>query len=296
MKKIKLFLLTAAAVLFAACSEDDLNSNAVQVGFEGAQIQFNESDGLVHFPLKVVGERNGDIKVKIGVTSGTAVENEHFIITSYDINIPADADEVCVEMRIIDDGQTENDDRTFTISVVDIQGAELSQDATCTVVLKDVDANPFFKLFGKYEAEAFDVKSGDPCNFIVTIDDDGDGDGKYLYASGCPSFWYGFDTKIILGYNPDGTLNVEYGYWDGLYNFGSYTGVVCYQPGFLTEGKIRPVEEASATYNSTFDTITFEDGLLFTTGVYVYDNGNITDYKGYYDAPVYVTKLTKVNE
>ena len=39
------------------------------------------------------------------------------------------------------------------------------------------------------------------CNFTVTIDDESEGTGEFLYAAGQPSSFYGFDTKWILGYS-----------------------------------------------------------------------------------------------
>ena len=301
MKFSKIFLTLTVAAAFTACANKtewdvsgDINTGKAEVGFESATVAYNESDGLVKLPIKVTGERNGNIKIKVKATDGTAVQEEHYIMTSEDLNIPAGED-VSLEFRLLDDGQEENDAREFTLTITGVEGAELSEISTCTVTLKDVDANPFFKLFGTYVAEAYDME-GNPCNFNVTIDDEAEGTEKYLYAAGQPDSFYGFDTKWILAYSTDGTLSFEYGYWDGLYNFGSFTGVVTLQPFFFNADteKWAPAESAAATYNDTFDTITFEEGMAVGTGVYVYDNGQITTYAGRYDGPVYVTKFTKV--
>lgn len=301
MKFSRIFLTLTVAAAFTACAnktewdiDGDKNTTDAQVGFESATIAYNESDGLVKLPIKVTGERNGNIKIKVVATDGTAVQTEHYIMTSGDLNIPAE-EEVALELRLLDDGQVENDAREFTLTITNVEGAKLSDVSTCTVTLKDVDANPFFKLFGTYEAEAFDL-DGNPCNFTVTIDDEAEGTEKYLYADGQPSSFSGFETKWILAYSTDGTLTFEYGYWDGLYNFGSFTGVVTLMPFSYNSSteKWVPEQSASATYNDTYDTITFQDGMAIGTGVYKYENGQITSYMGRYDGPVYVTKFTKV--
>lgn len=299
MKNIKLFLLAAAATMFAACSEEEFNSNAVTVGFESSTISYKESDGTIILPLKIEGERNGDIKVQVVATDGTAKSEQHYIMTSGDINIPANAEEIGVEIRLLDDGQEENEDRTFTLKVVSAKGAQISSIGEVVVSLLDVDANPYYKLFGTFEAEAVDLE-GKPCNFTVTIDNDGDTDEKYLYACGLPESiaaeWDANACKWILAYDPDGTLTFEVGYWDGLYNFGSFVGVVSTMPFFLEGDKLLASETASATYNETYDTIEFEEGMLLGIGVYAYDqaSSSITQYMGRYGLPVYVTKLTRV--
>lgn len=301
MKFSRIFLALTVATAFTACSNKtewdvsgDINTTDAEVGFESATVAYNESDGLVKLPIKVTGERNGNIKIKVQATDGAAVQEVHYLMTSGDLNIPAE-EIVSVELRLLDDGQEENEDREFTLTITNVEGAKLSEISTCTVTLKDVDANPFFKLFGTYEAEAFDLE-GNPCNFTVTIDDEAEGTEEYLYAAGQPGSFYGFETKWILAYSPDGTLSFEYGYWDGLYNFGSFTGVVTLQPFFFNADteKWVPADAASATYNDTYDTITFEEGMAVGTGVYKYEDGQITSYVVCYDGPVYVTKFTKV--
>ena len=301
MKFSRIFLTLIVAAAFTACANKtewdvsgDINTSKAEVGFESATVAYNESDGLVKLPIKVTGERNGNIKIKVNATDGTAVQEVHYIMTSGNLIIPAD-EVASLEFRLLDDGQEENEDREFTLTITNVEGATLSDISTCTVILKDVDADPFFKLFGTYEAEAYEP-DGTPCNFTVTIDDESEGTGEFLYAAGQPSSFYGFDTKWILGYSEDGTLTLQYGYWDGVYNFGSFKGVVCLMPYFYNEqtGKWVPSESASATYNDTFDTITFEDGMAIGTAVYVYENSQITDYAGRYDGPVFVKKFTKV--
>lgn len=301
MKYIKLFMLAAVATLFAACSDDEsFNTSEVTVGFEAAEQTYLESAIMINVPVKITGERNGDIKLKVEAVDGTAKDGEHYLVTSTDLNLPADSkdDVITVEVTIYDDGSEENDDRSFTLNIIDAKGAKIGT-RSCAITLKDVDKNPYFKLFGTYTVEAYDLKTGDPANFDITINDDSDPDSdeKYLYGAGAPDSWYGFESSWILEYSPNGTLQFSTdGYWDGLYNFGSFKGAVSVLPYVLTDAsKLLPCDDGmgpQAVYNDTFDTIEFVDKCIITTAIWSY-NGGFEAYKGYYDAPVVVKKLTK---
>lgn len=301
MKYIKLFMLAVVATLFVACSDDDSfnSNNDVTVGFEAAEQTYNESDNMIYVPVKVSGERNGDVKIKVEAVDGSAKDGTHYMVTSGDINIPGDSEEdvVNIEVLVYDDGTEENDDREFTLNIVDANGATVSI-SSCVVTLKDVDKNPYFKLFGTYTVEAIDVATETPVTFDLVINDDADAASaeKYLYGEGAPSHWFGFDSKWILEYHPDGTLQFSTdGYWDGLYNFGSFKGAVSVLPYHVVGGKLTPCNDGQgpkAVYNDTFDTIEFVDDCYLSTAVWSY-NGGFEAYKGYYDDYIYVTKLTK---
>lgn len=295
MKKIKLFMLTAVAAIFAACSDTDINTTPVEVGFGSNVVAFNESDGIVKIPLKVYGEANGMVKISVKAEDGTAITEEHYILTSENISIPA-GEETSLELRLLDDGQEENENREFTITIESAEGAAISESFNeIKVIIKDVDAVPFFKLFGTYKCEAVDITTGNPIEFNVTLNDEGEGTQEYLYGDGQPNTWYGFETKMIFGFHDDGQLTFEYGYWDGLYNFGSFTGVVCYHPYLYSGSKYVPAESTTATYNDTFDTITFAEGTFAATAVYAY-SGGIGDYMGRYDDLINLVKMTKISE
>ena len=296
MKNIKLFMLMAVAAMFAACSDTDINTTPVEVGFELNTISFNETDGIVKVPIKIKGEANGCVKVKVKTTDGTAIGEKHYILTGENINIPA-GEAVNLELRILDDGQEENDNREFKITIESAEGATISEtNNEIHVVIKDVDAVPFFKLFGTYVCEAIDPQTNDPINFIVTLNDENEGTQEYLYGDGQPSIWTGgFETKMIFGFVGDGQLTFEPGYWDCLYNFGSFYAVACYQPYNLSGEKYVPVESSTATYDESFSTITFAEGTYVSTAIYAYDlnTSTISDYKGYYDTPILLVKMTK---
>ena len=204
MKKLYLTLLSAVALMFAACSDDDnMNSTNATISFKNSEVTFLESAGMVNVPLVVEGERNGDIKVHLKATDGSAVETGHYLVTSTDINIPAGSEETTfnVEVIIYDDGTEENDDRTFTLSIESIEGAKAGQNESCSVKLKDVDKNPYFKLFGEYTATGIDSKSGETITFDVTISDT---DGHDTYTEEALVCW-GFP-EGGNGYNPEALM------------------------------------------------------------------------------------------
>lgn len=301
MKYYKLFMLIVVASLFAACSDDDsFNTNGdVTVGFAATEQVYNESDNMIYVPVKISGMRNGDIKFKVEAVDGSAKTNTHYMVTSGDINLPADSEDdvVNIEIAIYDDGQEENDDREFTLNIINADGATVGI-SSCVVTIKDVDKNPYFKLFGTYNVEAIDTKTGDAVNFELVINDDQDAASaeKYLYGEGAPSTWYDFDTKWILEYHPDGTLQFSTdGYWDGLYDFGSFKGAISVLPYNLVGSKLVPCEDGQgpkAVYNDTFDTIEFVDDCYLSTAVWSYTT-TFEAYRGYYDPFIKVTKLTK---
>lgn len=299
MKTIYLYLLAMTAILFAACSDDDnMNSAPVTVSFNAAEVTFKESDNLVNVPIVVDGERNGDIKVSLKVTDGSAISEGHFIVTSTEINIPADSEDTSfnVEMILIDDGTEENDDREFTIAIDKVDGATIGTNGSVKVILKDVDKNPYFKLFGTWKATATDVGSGEQVTFDVKISDN-DGDDSYAedYLV-CQGFWEAgaYNDKVIwlLAYSKNGTLKLEAGnpyFWD-YYNFG-FIGFVAVG-AYTAEAKPKVgSEDLMATYNDSFDRIVFDTesanpwmGIM----VHRYDSstGSIGEYAGRYGNPI----------
>lgn len=301
MKQIKLFLLIVVAAVFGACSDDDdWNSKKdVTVGFSQSVYEIKESAGMVKIPFTITGERNGDIKVKIQYTDGTAISEGHYIVTSDEINIPADADSTdvfYVELRVIDDGTEENDDRQFTMDIVQLNGAEKAIDH-CDVIITDVDKDPYFKLLGDYTVYAINAETGEEANFDVTLTNS-DGYDDYSGVSFVVNGMYEqgtFDPTLpwLLGYDENGTVEISEYYFYAAYNFGSFLGAVSVIPFDLTAG---PTEAWGGTYNKDFTEITFEEGTSIATGVYDYDSstGNIdTDkYYGYMDVLV-ITKMVK---
>ncbi len=279
-----------ATVLFAACSsDDDMNSTNATVSFTESVYEFQESAGMVNIPIKVDGERNGDIRVKVKVTDGSAIAEGHYLVTSEVINIPADSEDATfnVEVIVMDDGNTENDDRDFTIAIENVEGATATGNANCSIILKDVDKNPYFKLFGDWTLTAIDVYSGETVNFDVNVSDTDGYDSyaeEYLVFKGFDEGGYNADVYWVVAYNKNGTLKiVPNGLFYAAYNFGSFIGACAVWP-MAIEGN--SVVEANAavegTFNETFDEITFDENGIAGVSVHLYDTstGAIGEFVG----------------
>ena len=219
MKSVYIYLLAMVSILFTACSsDDDMNTTNATVSFTQAEFSFAESAGMVKIPIKVEGERNGDIRVQLKVTDGTAISEGHYMVTGETINIPVDSDDETfdVEVLVIDDGNEENDDRQFTIAIASVEGATVGTNGSCNVVLCDVDKNPYFKLFGAWTLTATDVVTGNQVSWDVTITDDGEESNheKYLVCSGYISpQGYENDVPWVLEYSRNGQVNIVAGYF-----------------------------------------------------------------------------------
>lgn len=298
----------AVVALFAACSDsDDWNTNDVTVGFAKEEFSFNESAGTVKIPFTITGERNGDIKLVVKENDSTAISGAHFIITSDEINIPQDADSTEVfylEARIIDDGSEENDDRVFTLDIQSINGATVGI-GHATVILKDVDANPYFKLLGKYTVYALDMLSdnADEVTFEVTLTNtDGydDYSGEKIVVMGMlEQGTYDGTIPWLLDYdeaNSTLTLDGSDPYFYAAYNFGSFLGAVAEIPYEITSTSAARASSISATYTKEYNEITFAQGSGLASGVFDYDsstgNIDINKFYGYMDL-LYITKMVR---
>lgn len=302
MKSIYTYLLIIATVLFAACSdEDNLNTNDVKVSFGQSEYTFLESAGMVTVPLKVEGERNGDIKVQLKVTDGTAISEGHYIVTSDVINIPANSEDATfdVEIIILDDGATENDDRNFNIAIANVEGASTGTNATCNIILQDVDKNPYFKLFGDWTLTAVDAGTGEELSWDVNISDN-DGDDSYaedylVFKGYNEAGTYTADAIWLVAYDKSGTLSITAtDYFYATYNFGSFIGAVAITPMDMS-GK--PTTQAiPGTFNDTFDEIVFDtSSTLLGLKVHEYDTntGAIGEYMGRLGNPYANVRLVK---
>lgn len=174
MKYIKLLMLVVAASFFASCSDDDdYNTQEVTVGFESATIQTSEGAGMMTIPVNINGKhRNGNIKFNIDVEevgNTPAVKDEHYYITGYDFNVPADSliDHVNIEIVFIND-RIPTEPRQFKINILGLEGAQEGIMST-VVTVNDNDGLEYTyeSLFGKYQVEM--VFQGDPVTAYGTI-------------------------------------------------------------------------------------------------------------------------------
>lgn len=175
MKYIKLLTLAVTASLFAACSSDDVEYNSadgVTVEFEQTTMQVRENENVFNLPVKVSGKRNGNIRLKV-VASETgenpAKEGVNYIITDKTLNLNPDtlsSGVINVEIRTLDDDKT-NNDRTFTVTIAEANGAEIGTAKTATITILNNDG--FYEaMMGEWTMTAFDM-NGSQVSCDVTL-------------------------------------------------------------------------------------------------------------------------------
>jgi hypothetical protein len=285
MKYIHIYIWALLSVLFVACSDDTvgLNSHDVKVAFAQSDISLNENAGIVSIPLSVEGERNGLVKMTFKVTGVTAVENEHYLVTTTTLQFDAETETIPgLEIRLLDDGDTENDDRTLTVTIEQVEGAQKGAISTCNVTLVDVDKNPYFKLMGDWTFTGVNVATDETETFTVNISNNGDeslveksyiGTG-FLVEAGVTLEWK-------LNYNKSSeTLSLVEGPSSAnAYDFGSFVGVFKVIPMEISEQDLVPIRSIQATWSEAFDKVTFEPEGVIGGGVFVRDTGG---YAGWY--------------
>lgn len=301
MRYLKIFMLMVATVAFVACSDDDDNnwnsSNDAVVAMGSQEITWKENKGSntpVSVPIVVNGERNGDVRVTVTVAeAGTnpAMEDIHYIITSKTIVIPADADEGQIELRTIDDLDV-NEDRTFTMTISDVQGATISSNASTLITLKDNDSEFYEKLMGAWNMEVYDVLGEETTTWKISIDgfDEGeDGYNELLYLTGFEAE----PNPIEMSYEYDMESNI------GRIGFIFPSVYAAYQfsigPHYLATYGIIPgvawtSETPYGTWNDDFTEITFDESPCVAARLYTYPDGEPTgSYAGIYQ----IIKMTR---
>lgn len=289
MKYLKLFMLFAVAAVFTACSDNDdenWNSNSATVTMAQGAMTVSEAKGLFNVPVAVSGERNANVQVTVAVAAADvnpATEDVDYLITTKTINISPDQTVGNIQIKSVDNEDI-NENRKFTLTIVDVKGATLGDVKSTEVTLKDNDALFYEKFAGQWKMNTVN-NTGAPQNWDVTVYTAEEGDPDYenfIYVSGM----MGYDwTLATLKYNYDKatnkvTLTVVTGFSDVIpfaedVNFGlgglNDVYLVSMIGGKLTTAPI------TAEVSADFKTVTFnpEEGLV----------GGITDknanYLGY---------------
>lgn len=267
MKINKIFACLLASAMLVACSDDDdsWNSGSATVSMGQEEITLKENAGLFNVPVQVEGTQDGPIQVIVEVAetgANPAKEDVNYLVTSKTIIIPADAQSGNIEIKTVDDKEI-NDTRTFTVSIVNVQGAQPGAVTTTTVGLIDNDAVLYEKLQGDW---TMSNSNGD--NWHVQILGFNEGEAGYeqvLYLVGIEGDERA-SLPLLYDYNEatqQGSLTIPFGELvaEGV-NFGAPVGVCDVYTGTLVGNNI--VLEGSITggWNDTFDEITFEDKEL----------------------------------
>lgn len=164
MKYIKLLTLAVITSLFAACSNDDMEYNTeegVVVEFEQTTMQVRENERIFNVPIKVSGKRNGNIQLKITAaeTGETpAQEGVNYVISDKTLTLNPDtlsSGVINVNISVLDDGEA-NNDRTFTVTIAEANGAEIGAAKTATITILNNDG--FYEaMMGDWTMTGYDI-------------------------------------------------------------------------------------------------------------------------------------------
>ena len=143
----------AVASLFASCDDDDFNTNSgTTVEFESATFQAEENGGVFQIPVVVKGNRNGDVHFRVSTSEtgeNPAKEETDYMVTSKSLtlkNDTANTGTVYVEVKMLDNLRMDGD-RTFNVTLEDVQGATAGTNKTVTVTIADNDKD-YYSMFG----------------------------------------------------------------------------------------------------------------------------------------------------
>lgn len=285
MKFAKYLLVACSALLFAACSNDDWNTNSdVTVEMAQASIKTKENVGVFYVPLKVTGTTNGPIKVKVEVeevAASPAIENVHYLVTSKSVTIPADSVEVGIEI-VAENDMDLNDDRMFVISIVEADGAKIGSQKSCDVIIRDDDGLFYEAIQGTWTLSEYSIFDDSPESFTMRVtgilDEESPDYEKLLYFSG-----WGEDMDLTaeaeysIDANNEITIYIPYGQViGGPYNFSAPVGVASIYFYGLSGNSILTSGGVYGTVSADLKTITFDPYAEILLGL-----NNSSGFTGY---------------
>ena len=97
-----------------------------------------EGGGQVQVPVRRVGGTAGTVTVDYQTVDGTAVANRDYVPTAGVLTIPDGADRGILSIPILDDAVPAGD-RSFSVSLNGVTGADLSEPRTAIVTIRDDD-------------------------------------------------------------------------------------------------------------------------------------------------------------
>lgn len=263
MKLNKIFALMLAATMFTACSDDDKswNSNDVTVNMLESEVSVKENNGIFNVPVSVDGEMNGPVEVTVEVAEvgeNPAMDDVHYIVTEKTIVIVAEEGVGNIEIRAVDDDEI-NEARTFTVTIVDVKGGVVGQNATATIYLKDNDSVFYEKLQARWKMNVTSKYDGAIAwnTNIVGYQEGEDGYNKTLYVTGvlgydfCQlelNYYFDMDTKT-------GYVEIPLGQVVAAYD-DSHDIFAC---GVTEDGYLSLSGSIKGTWNEDMTEITFED-------------------------------------
>lgn len=233
MKFNKIFAVALAVLAMTSCDDNNaedypeftgkVNTAAGVTVSLPSTFTANENEVPFNIPVTLSGQANGKVvvtvkakeTVQLPVDTEPAKEQEHYIFTSYTINIPAGETTGYFEVMPVWIQGEINDDRVFDLEIVAVQGATVSNDE-CLVTIANVD-DAFTAMYGKWKFTAAACTNGVDLEYTLTIGGPDPSDeeyyGKELYAYGLRGLSYIF-LPLNFEYNKETgerTISIQQG-------------------------------------------------------------------------------------
>lgn len=294
MKLNKIFAIALAALSMTACSDDDFDCNTaagVSVQMKEMTMEISEdmeSGKYYTVPVVVSGEANGPIVVKFevqGTSDSPAIEDEHYLITSKTLIVPAGTQEAGIEFYPVGD-DIQNDDRQFIVTITSVEGATLGAQNTCLVTLKDNESllpNAYSNMQGEWTFKASHY--GEDVSFTLNctgFPESSDNYLRYLVFTG----WVGDqNAKVVATFSFDASTNqaiisFPLGQWiRENVNFSSL-GVGDVLLGSVSGGYLVANGSISATVSDDYKSIQFDESAQFVGAIYV--GGSFTGHTNFW--------------
>lgn len=211
MKLNKIFAVALAVATLTSCDHDTaedypaflggVNSAAGVTVSLPSEFSANENEMPFMIPVTVSGKANGKVTVTVQTKQLTqvpeglepAIEKDHYIFTSYTVNIPAGETTGYFEVMPVWIQGEINDDRVFDISIVKVEGATVAN-ADCRVTIANID-DPFTAMYGKWKFTAQGSTSSVAKEYTLNVtgpSPDSEYYGHELYAYGLRGMSYVF--------------------------------------------------------------------------------------------------------
>lgn len=293
------------SVALASCEDSKGPEGAgdATIGFAKELYTFKESAGLQRIPVAFTGEPKHypiTFDVAVEVTTGDADDTidtlMHFTQTTGLKNAGIKDATVYIEFTV-KDNQYINDPRQATLTIVNVQGAELAT-ASTVIEIADNDNNPYERLWGDWVLSGTSPYNG-PTSFPVNISggftekEQTENADKTLVCWGFLGYQWSEDNTPVwyMSYDADQKkLTITAGSTMAYdINFGlpelcdAHLGVVS------PEGKMSATGSVTASWSDDCNTITFDGGTGIGGVVVGADSGEIY---GAWDA-VYGVTLTR---
>lgn len=285
MKNIKLFAVALGMFAMVSCSDSkDVNTAAnVTVEMGQSEVTVKEHVGRFLVPVKVTGEPNGPVKIRIkveGSGNNPAAPFEesngqwsgNYIVTSKEISIPADEKTADIEIYTVDD-KIQNEDRAFLVTIESADGAAIGTAASTLVILKDNDSVPYERVQGEWTLSFYDYDNV-PQSMNVNItgyDEDSKKYGVELSLNGLYADYSTGETAAQVYFYDDEADDMRYMEIEIPQIIGTYGGDTSYSLWLITAQR-QAGGSISMTLNNIiltgivsddYETITFDEGIGF---------------------------------